>query len=680
MPAPDAVVRRVAELRAEIEEHNYRYYVLDAPIISDAEYDALMRELEDLEARYPELVTPDSPTQRPGGMTAPTFAPVVHDTPMLSLDNAFDRTELLAWHDRITRLVAGPVTFVGEPKLDGLAISLLYVDGRLTRGATRGDGVTGEDVTPNVLTIATIPRTLPGRDVPARLEVRGEVFMPIAAFEALNRRQGEAGERLFANPRNAAAGSLRQKDPRVTASRALDFFAYQVETRGTPLPVPTHYEMLEWLRDHGVPVNPHVERLPDIDAVVSFCARMEDRRHSFGYEIDGVVIKVDDLAQRAEMGATSKAPRWAIAYKFPPEEKTTLLRDIMVSIGRTGRATPFAVLEPVFVGGSTVGLATLHNEDEVARKDVRPGDTVIVRKAGDVIPEVVGPVLERRPKGSRPWKFPTTCPSCGGPLVRLPGESEHHCVNVDCPQQRVARIVYFASRGAMDIEGLGEERVRQFVAAGLLSDPGDVYSLTVEKLVPLERMAEKSAANLVAAIEASKRRGLARVLVGLGIRHLGPTAAQAVARAFGHLDRVQQASVEELTAIEGIGPVIAESVRAFFATEHNQRVLEKLRAAGVDLSEPSPAAGAEGDGSLRGLTFVLTGTLEGWTREAAQGEIEARGGKVTSSVSKKTDYVVAGANPGSKLAKAEQLGVRVLAEDEFRSLLAHGPDGGSKRR
>jgi DNA ligase (NAD+) len=500
------------------------------------------------------------------------------------------------------------------------------------------------------------------------MEVRGEVFMPLEAFEALNRRQGDAGDRLFANPRNAAAGSLRQKDARITASRALEFFGYQVAVTSGALPTATHHEMLEWLTELGFPVNPHIERLGDVDAVAEFCARVESQRHSLGYEIDGAVIKVDDLAQRAEMGNTSKAPRWAIAYKFPPEEKTTLLREIMVSIGRTGRATPFAVLEPVLVGGSTVGLATLHNEDEVARKDVRPGDTVIVRKAGDVIPEVVGPVLAKRPKRTATWSFSTECPSCGGPLVRLVGESDHHCVNVDCPAQRVARIVYFAGRGAMDIEGLGEERVRQFVEAGLLSDPGDIYALTVERLLPLERMAQKSAENLVAGIEASKQRGLARVLIGLGIRHLGPTAAQAVARAFGDLVSVERASVDELTAIDGIGTVIAQSVVAFFSTDHNHKVLDKLRAAGVDLTAPRAAPKAV-DGPLAGHTFVVTGTLDGYTREEAESAIETRGGKVTSSVSKKTSFVVAGVSPGSKLAKAEELGTEILDEKGLRELV-----------
>jgi len=410
MPVPEPARRRAEELRAELDEHSHRYYVLDDPTVSDAEFDLLLRELLALEAEHPELVTPDSPTQRAGAAPGATFAAVTHDVRMMSLDNAFDRAELDAWYERITKLVPDPVRLVGEPKLDGLAMSLLYVDGRLVRGATRGDGVTGEDVTPNVLTITDIPRRLEGKGLPARMEVRGEVFMPLDAFAALNRRQGDAGDRLFANPRNAAAGSLRQKDARVTASRALSFFAYQVEVAGGAALGTSHHETLAWLRARGLPVNPHIEELTTIDAVADFCARIEEQRHSLGYEIDGAVVKVDDLGQRAEMGFTSKAPRWAIAYKFPPEEKTTLLRDVMVSIGRTGRATPYAVMEPVFVGGSTVEFATLHNQDEVARKDVRPGDTVIVRKAGDVIPEVVGPILAKRPKRTKPWVFPSSCP------------------------------------------------------------------------------------------------------------------------------------------------------------------------------------------------------------------------------------------------------------------------------
>jgi DNA ligase (NAD+) len=674
--APKEAAARAAELRQLVEYHNERYFVLDEPEISDAEYDAYVVELKDLEARYPELVTPDSPTQRPGGAPSATFAPVTHVVPMRSLDNAFTLEDLLAWGKRLERLVPHSIRFVCEPKMDGLAISLLYEGGRLTRGATRGDGVTGEDVTANVATIASIPKRLTTDTPPARLEVRGEVFMPLKAFEELNQRQGDAGGRLFANPRNAAAGSLRQKDARVTASRELDIFCYQLGVQEGGPRLRTHEETLAWLRDLGFPVNPKIEAFDALDAVYAFAEKMLEHRHDLGYEIDGVVVKVDSLAQRDELGATSKAPRWAIAYKFPPEEKTTLLKDIMVSIGRSGRATPFAELEPVFVGGSTVGLATLHNEDEVKRRDVRPGDTVIVRKAGDVIPEVVGPVLTKRPKTAKPWRFPKQCPVCGQPLVRVEGEAATNCVNVDCPAQRWGRIVHFASRGAMDIEGLGEERVRQFVAAGLLSDAGDIYSLSIEQLVPLERIGARSAQLLIEAIEASKTRPLANLLVGLGIPNVGSAAAQDLARELGHLERIANASVEELKAVDGVGPIIAESVQRFFARDRTLEVIEKLRRAGVNLEGPKRVDAA--DGPLTGLSLVLTGGLETMSRDEAQAAIEEQGGKVTSSVSKKTAYVVVGENPGSKLGKAEQLGVTTLDEEAFVHLLetGEGPDGG----
>ncbi|MET0896008.1 MAG: NAD-dependent DNA ligase LigA [Acidimicrobiia bacterium] len=669
-----ADLARAAELAELVRHHRDRYYRDDDPEIADAEFDELVRELEAIEERHPELRTDDSPLREVGAPTSATFAPVRHEMRMFSLDNAFDRDELVAWYGRIERTITDPVTFVGEPKLDGLAISLLYVDGRLVRAATRGDGQTGEDVTANIETIAPIPHQLAGSLVPTRVEVRGEVFMPLVSFEELNRRQGDAGERLFANPRNAAAGSLRQKDPRVTASRDLAFFSYQLGIQEGGPRLASHHDTLAWLRDLGLPVNDHIEQLSDLDAVYAFCEQMQAQRHALGYEIDGAVVKVDDLAQRTELGFTSRAPRWAIAFKFPPEEKTTRLRNIMVSIGRTGRATPFAQLEPVFVGGSTVGMSTLHNEDDVARKDVRVGDTVIVRKAGDVIPEVVGPVLSKRKKGARRWKFPSACPVCSEPLVRLEGEANRYCVNVDCPAQRVARIAHFASRGAMDIEGLGEERVRQFVEAGLLADAGDIYSLTVEQLVPLERMAPVSAQKLIDGVNASKSRGLARVLVGINIRNVGPTAAQALARALGTLDAIEQASVEETTVVDGVGPIIAESLAQFFAIEANRRIVDKLRRAGVDLHAPEPDAPVDTGGvSFAGLTFVLTGTLDEMTRDVAQVAIEARGGKVTNSVSKKTSYVVVGASPGSKLAKAEQLGVTIVDGPAFERLLAEGP-------
>jgi DNA ligase (NAD+) len=670
---PPDVAARADELATQIRYHRERYYRDDEPEISDAEFDALVRELQSLADAHPGLDATDTPLAEVGAPPSATFAPVRHIVPMLSLDNAFDREELAAWYARIERVITDPVTFVGEPKLDGLAISLLYEDGRLVRGATRGDGETGEDVTANVATIASIPERLDGKAVPSRLEVRGEVFMPLASFEELNRRQGDAGERLFANPRNAAAGSLRQKDPRITASRDLAFDAYQLGVQEGGPALRSHHETLSWLRDLGLPVNEHIEQLPSLDAVYDFCERVEANRHSFGYDIDGAVVKVDDLAQRNELGFTSRAPRWAIAFKFPPEEKTTVLRGIMVSIGRTGRATPFAQLDPVFVGGSTVGLATLHNEDEVARKDVRVGDTVIVRKAGDVIPEVVGPVLAKRKKGARKWKFPTHCPVCNQPLVRPEGEADTRCVNVDCPAQRVQRIVFFAGRSAMDIEGLGEERVTQFVEAGLLTDAADVYDLTVEQLVQLERIGERSAQLLVAAIDQSRSRPLAKLLVGLGIRHVGPSAAQALVRELGSLDAIAHASVEELAAVDGVGQVIAESIVAFFANERNRDFVDRLVRAGVNVQGPEKAPALVDGPSLAGLTFVLTGTLPSMTREEAQAEIETRGGKVTGSVSKKTSYVVVGASAGSKLAKAEQLGVPMLDEDALRELLANGP-------
>ncbi len=672
--ASTEVTERVAELRDAIRYHDERYYGHDDPEISDADYDDLMRELRDLEADHPELVTADSPTQKPGAARVPTpFSEVRHLQPMLSLDNAFSRDDLVAWGERLGRLVDDPIAFVGEPKLDGLAISLLYEAGRLVRGATRGNGETGEDVTANVLTIADLPQKLRGTRVPDRFEVRGEVFMSLDAFAELNRRQAEKDERLFANPRNAAAGSLRQIDASVTASRNLSLYCYQpgAVERGPKLA--SHHDTLDWLRQMGFPVNPHIEPLADLDAVHGFCARMEEQRHSFGYEIDGAVVKVDSLAQRAEMGHTSRAPRWAIAYKFPPEEKTTKLRHIMVSIGRTGRATPFAVLEPVFVGGSTVQMATLHNQDEVARKDVRVGDTVVVRKAGDVIPEVVGPVLADRKRGARRWKFPTTCPcELGQPLVRLEGEADTRCVSADCPMQREQKIMYFAGRGGMDIEGLGEERVRQLVHAGLIEDAGDLYRLTQDQLVALERMGEISARNLLSAIEDSKTRPLARVIVALGIRHAGPTAAAALARRFRSLDAIMDASTESLVEVDGVGGVIAESLQTWFAVPTNRALVEKLRAAGVVLEGPEPEQ-PDVEPTLAGLTFVLTGGLERRTREETEAEITARGGRVTGSVSKKTSYVVVGENPGTKLAKAEQLGVTRLDEDAYEQLLVHGP-------
>ncbi|HYA67352.1 MAG TPA: NAD-dependent DNA ligase LigA [Acidimicrobiales bacterium] len=686
------VAGRVEALSALIRYHDERYYQLDAPEISDADYDELVRELRALERAHPELVSADSPTQRVGGAPSTLFTSVRHLTPMMSLDDAFGVDELRAWFDRMAR-IAPEVTdaqFVSELKIDGLAISLTYERGRLTRAATRGDGVVGDDVTQNVLTVSSVPHELTWPDrrgpVPDLLEVRGEVYMPVSAFEELNRRQIEAGAKTFANPRNSAAGSLRQKDSAVTASRELSFWAYQIAVVSGAPPPATHADALELLRQGGLPVNPETTLLRGAANAESYCRRWQEHRHDLDYQIDGVVVKVNDFALQQQLGMTSRAPRWAIAFKFPPEERPTKLRGIEVSIGRTGRATPFAVLEPVAVGGSTVGMATLHNEDQVRLKDVRPGDTVVVRKAGDVIPEVVGPVLSERRRGTRRWRFPTSCPSCGGPLTRLPGDSDTFCTNLDCAAQRVQRIVHFCSRGAMDIEGLGEKRVAQFVASGLLRDPGDVYALDAEPLVSLERLGELSVDNLLRAIEASKARPLSKVLVGLGIRHLGPTGARALARACGTLDAIVAASVDDLAAVDGIGPVIADSVVDFLATPANRVVIEKLRGAGLSLEEPGAvpfgagshdAMGAPGLATpaptLAGKAVVVTGTLDGFTREEAEGAIVARGGTSPGSVSRRTWALVVGADPGaSKLRRAGELAVPVVDGPDFTTLLETG--------
>ncbi|MDA8295914.1 MAG: NAD-dependent DNA ligase LigA [Actinomycetota bacterium] len=681
---------RVAELRRQIAYHSARYHQDDAPEIADFEYDALVLELTELEASHPELASAVSPTATVGAPPSPAFAPVQHALRMLSLDNVFSVDELTAWGVRLERLLAGEpearsaVAFVCEPKIDGLAMSLRYERGTLVRAATRGDGTTGEDVTANVRTIGVIPHelTLPATDLPEVLEVRGEVYLPLAAFEELNRRQLEAGLRPFANPRNSAAGSLRQKDPAVTAERPLAFFAYGLgEVRGGPLagrggPLERQSAALELLARAGFPVNPMIRREAELDGVARYCAEALERRHDLDYEIDGVVVKVDDVALQRRLGATSHAPRWAVAYKFPPEERTTLLKQILVSIGRTGRATPFAALEPVVVAGSTVGLASLHNEDQVALKDLREGDTVIVRKAGDVIPEVVGPVLAARPPDAAPWRFPTTCPGCGGPLVRLEGESDTFCINVDCPAQQLQRIAHFAARSAMDIEGLGEMRVGQLIGAGLVHDVADLYRLDLEALAALEGFGEVSARNLLAAIDASRARGMTRLLVALSIHHVGPTIAAALAAAIVDLDALGAASEEQLSAIDQVGGTIAASVVAFFASERNRQVIEKLRSAGVAFGSDryrSPTSEEAAPLPLAGRSVVVTGTLEGFSREEAEAAILERGGKSPGSVSAKTFAVVVGAEPGAaKLSKAEQLGIPILDEAAFRRLLATG--------
>jgi DNA ligase (NAD+) len=665
----DDPAERAEELRELIAHHNRRYFELDDPEITDAEYDELVRELASIEEAHPELVTAASPTQQVGGAPVGLFAEVRHRTPMMSLDKTTSYEELLAWGKRMERYISGEVVFNCELKIDGLAMSLLYEAGKLTRAATRGDGEVGEDVTANVATISAVPKSL-GPGAPEVLEVRGEIYMTVKAFEALNRRQADAGGRTFINPRNAAAGSLRQKDPAVTATRELSFSAYQLgEVTGGPV-FRYHHETLAWLREEGFPVSPRIETLGSLEEVDDYCKKWLEGRHSIDYEIDGVVVKVDSLAQRRELGATSKAPRWAIAYKFPPEEKTTVLKEIMVSIGRTGKATPFAVLEPVVVGGARVSLATLHNEDQVLAKDVRPGDTVVVRRAGDVIPEVRGPVLPLRPKDLPAWSFPTSCPICGSPLQRLEGEADTYCINVECPGQQVQRISHFASRGAMDIEGLGERTVYLFCKEGLLADVADIYSLDFERVQGFEGFGTLSVANLGAAVIESKSRPLANLLVGLSVRHLGANTSQLLARAMGHLDRIMTAPEDEIAGIEGIGPVIAASITRFFALPRNRQVIDRLREAGLNLEGPSAPAPAQ---TLIGKSIVVTGTLQRWSREESEAAIKARGGKAPGSVSQKTTAVVLGADPGgAKLTKATELGIPLLDEDGFDRLLETG--------
>lgn len=668
----DAAAAEAENLRSQIAYHNERYYADDAPEISDADYDLLGRRLRSIEDAFPDLVTADSPTQAVGaGALSATFAPVVHRSPMTSLDNAMDQAELDAWGQRVRRALGDqPVRYVCELKIDGLAMSLIYEDGRFVQAATRGDGRVGEDVTANVATIAALPKRLPA-GAPPVLEVRGEVFMPRASFEALNDRMAEAGKPRFANPRNAGAGSLRQKDASVTASRELSMWCYQLgETEGGPV-FESHHQTFEFLAGLGFPINPEIRVVGDLDAVTEFCAHWQEQRHALPYEIDGVVIKLDDLAQRAAMGFTSRAPRWAIAFKFPPEERNTILRDIQVSVGRTGRATPFAVLEPVFVGGSTVAMATLHNEDQVRAKDVRPGDTVVVRKAGDVIPEVVAPVLSLRPRNSKPWVFPTRCPCpVGSELVRAPGEADTRCVEVACPYQLEQRIIYFASRQAMDIEGLGERTVNLLCERGLLTDPADLYALTQDQLLTLPKFATTSATNLLAAIHGSTTRPLPKLLTALGIKGLGPSASEALSRAFGTLDTIMDAPSADLATTDGLGQIIASSIERWFQVDANRRFVEKLRAAGVDFGRVEVSRTAQ---TLVGASIVVTGTLAGFSREEAEAAIKDRGGKSPGSVSAKTTAVVVGAEPGaSKLTKATDLGVPILDEDGFRHLLETG--------
>jgi DNA ligase (NAD+) len=670
-PSPQDAAVRIDELRARLTDASYRYHVLSDPDISDAEYDELLVELRQLEDAYPDLVTPDSPTQVVGAPVPTVFAPVRHRVPMLSLDNAFSAEELAAWGARAERVIGQVEGYVCELKIDGVAVSLTYERGRLVQAATRGDGLVGEDITRNVRTIGPVPKRLDTADPPELFEVRGEVYYPAEAFEALNAQQAADGKQVFANPRNAASGALRQKDPKVTRSRQLSMLCHSFGL-AEGVRFASQSEFLDYCKSVGLPVQRETERVADLDQVQAFVAGWEPRRHDLEFEIDGVVVKVDRIRQQEDLGRTSKAPRWAIAYKYPPEERTTLLKDIMVSIGRTGAATPTAVLEPVLVSGSTVGLATLHNEDEVARKDVRPGDTVFVRKAGDVIPEIVGPVLTKRPAGAEPWKMPATCPACDTPLVRPEGEVVTRCPNTTgCPTQRWATLVHFAGRGAMDIEHLGEKTVAALIEAGRLRDAADIYRVSADDLAELEGFKDKSIANLLDAIEASKQRPLDRLLVGLSIRHVGGHVAEVLARRFRTLAALAAASEEELAAVHEIGPTVAASVAAWFATERNQDLIRRLVEAGLN----TRAEGGESDipRVLEGRALVLTGGLDGFTRDEATRAIEARGGRVTSSVSKRTDWVVVGTDAGSKADRAAELGIPTLDEAAFRDLLDNGP-------
>ncbi len=659
--------KQAKQLRDEIDHHSYRYHVLDDPEVADAEYDALVRALVDIETEHPDLVTSDSPTQRVGAPPSDLFSEVPHRTPMMSLDNAFSHEELLAWGTRLVRLIGKePTGFIGELKMDGVAVNLIYEDGILVKGATRGNGYVGEDITGNLRTIKAVPLKLRGK-TPKILEVRGEVYMQTADFEALNERLGEAEGKTFANPRNAAAGSLRQKDPSVTATRKLSLICHGIGyIEGQRLT--SHWDSIQMLRDLGLRTNTESKKLGTLEEVYAFCDHWQEHRHDVAYEIDGVVVKVDPVAQQEELGFTSKAPRWAIAYKFPPEERTTLLRDIFASVGRTGVVTPFANLETVFVGGVNITTATLHNEDEVARKDVRPNDTVIVRRAGDVIPEVVGPVLTKRPKGAKPWKMPKKCPACGSELVRAAGESATRCLNTfGCPAQKREGIFHFASRGGMDIEGLGYMTIMALIDKGYVKDVADIYFLTPERLAELEGFGEKSIDNLMKSIEASRRRPLGNVLSALGIPHVGGTTAQTLAREVGSLEKLRTMSAEELEAIEDIGPVVAQAIAAYFADKRTSDVLDRLKKGGLD-PEPPPA---KKEGTLTGKTFVVTGTLADFSRNEAAAAIEDLGGKVINSVSKKTDYVVVGENPGStKYDKAVELGTPILDEKAFKKLIA----------
>ena len=656
---------RISELRDLIHYHNTRYYGLDDPEISDAEFDRLMRELFELEQQFPEFVTADSPTQRVGGAPAEAFPPAPHTVPMLSLDNALNEEEFLAFDQRTRRALGSDeeIEYVCEPKLDGLAVELVYIDGLFTLGSTRGDGYTGEEITRNLRTIKSIPLKL-NNAVPGRLEVRGEVILGIREFAALNRLRQERGEPLFANPRNAAAGSLRQLDARITASRPLAIFCYGIG-QADALPFTAHSGMLDQFKRLGLRVNPLIKRVRGAGAVLAYHRAMSERREQLPYEIDGIVVKVDSVAHQEELGARSRSPRWAIAFKFPARQEVTQVLDIQVQVGRTGALTPVAIMQPVQVGGVTVSRATLHNQDEIERKDIRIGDWVVIQRAGDVIPEIVKVVDSRRTGSERPFLMPENCPVCGSRTVRPEDEAARRCINLSCLAQIKERIFHFAAKHAMEIDGLGEKLIDQLVEAGLVRDAADLYGLTREQLAGLDRMADKSAANVIAAIAASRTRPLERLLFALGIRHVGEHVARLLVEAFGSMERLMNARAEELMQVHEIGPQVAESVTSFFAMPENVKFIERLRQAGVEMA---PSRGVNGD-LLAGQTFVLTGTLSSYTREEAEKLILALGGRPASSVSSKTSYVIAGEAAGSKLNKARALGIPVLNEAEFKEMI-----------
>jgi DNA ligase (NAD+) len=675
---PEKARERIEKLRAEINHHNYRYYVLDDPEVADAEYDGLMRELKALEEKYPQFLTPDSPTQRVGAAPVEAFGVVEHPLPLLSLGNAFSNEELTAWYNRISRLIPGQkFDFACEHKIDGLAVALTYINGKLTTGATRGDGVRGEDITQNLRTVRSIPLSVP-EDAPPRFEVRGEVFLPRAGFEKLNRERAKEGLPLFANPRNAAAGSVRQLDPRITARRPLDIYIYMLgwaEGRATP---PTHWETMDYLKSLGFKVNPSNRLLSTIEQVAEFHHSWEEKRGSLRYEADGIVVKVNQIALQERLGDVGREPRWSIAYKFAAVEGTTILKSIEISVGRTGTLNPYAVLEPVSVGGVTIKHAALHNEDDIRRKDIRIGDTVIIRRAGEVIPEVVGPVKSKRTGKEEEFSLPDklynkeekrpACPVCGAEIFRPEGEVMYYCSNASCPAQAQQRIEHFASRGAMDIRGIGESQSAMLLKEGLAGNVSDLYYLKdkKERLLQIERMAELSVDNMLAAIEKSKNRPLARVIFALGIRHVGSETAEILARRFHGIEALAKASREELINIEAVGPKIADSIVAFFHEETNQKIIERLRKAGVTLEEKVKSEKLP----LAGMEFVITGRLEAFSRQEAETRIKALGGTAKDNVTRKTSYLVVGADPGgNKLTKAQELGTGQIKEEELLRLL-----------